>query len=218
MRSRASRYSGNDSNSQRVPVRSALRSMPSTTDRFLQHRLAQRRRARRDAEAAVAHDRGGDAERRRRRELRVPGGLRVVVRVHVDDARHQGEAAGIQGLARRAGRGDAAVLYRDVGDAAGIPGTVVHGGAAEQEVVHVPGPCVGLRRARRASENTSGRERRAPVRSAVPPRTHPPSGKRSRPWRPCRGACRARWRRRPGSRARRPSGRGTRHRPRRRAA
>ena len=34
-RSRASRYSGNDSNSQRVPVRSALRSMPSTTDRFL---------------------------------------------------------------------------------------------------------------------------------------------------------------------------------------
>jgi hypothetical protein len=36
--------------------------MPSTTDRLRITGLALRRRARRDAEAAVAEDRGGDAE------------------------------------------------------------------------------------------------------------------------------------------------------------
>src|SRR5205823_10465979 len=49
-------------------------------------------------EAAVADDRGGDPERRRGRGARVPGELRVVMRVVVDDPRHQRKAAGIDCL------------------------------------------------------------------------------------------------------------------------
>ena len=60
------------------------------------------------------------------------------MRVHVDDAGHQGKAAGIHGLAGWAGRSDAAVLHRDVDNAAGRAGAVVDGGAADQQVVHVP--------------------------------------------------------------------------------
>ena len=59
-------------------------------DRQVAHdQVAQRRRARHDAEAAIAHDRGRDAERGRRRQGRVPGDLRVVMGVQVDDAGHQ---------------------------------------------------------------------------------------------------------------------------------
>ena len=82
------------------------------------HGLAQRRRARRDAEAAVAHDRGGDAERNRRREGRIPGDLRVVVRVHVDDPGHEEQAAAVDCLLRggldRSDFGDAALADANV--------------------------------------------------------------------------------------------------------
>ena len=57
-----------------------------------QDQIAHRRRRRHDAEAAIAHDCGRDPERRRGRQGRVPGDLRVVMRVQVDDARHQGQA------------------------------------------------------------------------------------------------------------------------------
>ena len=53
----------------------------------------------READAAVAHDHGGDAVPDRRREQRVPGDLAVVVRVHVDEAGRDGEAGGVDLLA-----------------------------------------------------------------------------------------------------------------------
>jgi hypothetical protein len=105
-----------------------------------QQRLAQRRRTRRDAEAAVAHHRGGDAERHRGRERRVPGDLRVVVRVHVDDSRHQREAAGVDGASRRLvafpDDRDVAVPYPDVSRERFTTAAVVNAGIANQDVEH----------------------------------------------------------------------------------
>ena len=54
-------------------------------------------RQRRDGEAAVAGERGGDAVQRRRRERAVPEHLRVVVRVHVDEAGRDDLAGGVDG-------------------------------------------------------------------------------------------------------------------------
>ena len=51
-------------------------------------------RRRDDAEAAIAHHRRGDAERWRWRQSTVPGHLRVVMGVDVDDPRHGAEPAG----------------------------------------------------------------------------------------------------------------------------
>ena len=62
------------------------------------HLLAPLWRTGRDAEAAIAHDNGGDAERRRRRRPALPGELRVVVGMHVDDARCQHEAVRLHRL------------------------------------------------------------------------------------------------------------------------
>jgi hypothetical protein len=106
------------------------------------HRFAQRRGARRDAEAAVAEDGGGDAERHGRRKRGVPGNLRVVVRMHVDDARHQAKAARVHGgrgaLAGRAERHDLAVSYTDVGLFRGAAGAVHDGRPAYQKFKHFP--------------------------------------------------------------------------------
>ena len=96
-----SRYCGTLSNSQRMPARSTSSDMPSTWVRFFITSSRSRRPARRDGEAAVADHRGGDAERGRGRGPRVPGDLRVVVRVVVDDARHQRQAVGVDGFLRR---------------------------------------------------------------------------------------------------------------------
>ena len=74
----------------------------------------------READAAVAHDHGGDAVPDRRREQRVPGDLAVVVGVHVDEAGRDREAGGVEllapGLVDGADRGDAAVVDGDVGE------------------------------------------------------------------------------------------------------
>ena len=51
---------------------------------------------RRDREAAVAGDDGGDAVEARRRERRVPEHLRVVVRVDVDEPGRDDVAAGVE--------------------------------------------------------------------------------------------------------------------------
>ena len=105
-------------------------------------RLAERRRTRRDAEAAVAHHDGGDAERDRGRERRVPGDLRVVVRMQVDDARHERKAAGVERAARRlirlADRGDG--ISADADRACETFGTaaVADARAADEEVEHPP--------------------------------------------------------------------------------
>ena len=56
--------------------------------------------ARRDGEAAVADHCGSHAERGGGLERRVPGDLRVVMGVAVDDAGHQGQPVGIHHLFR----------------------------------------------------------------------------------------------------------------------
>ena len=61
----------------------------------LHHELAVARAAGRDGEAAVADDRRGDAERRRGRRPRIPGELRVVVRMVIDDAGHEREPVAV---------------------------------------------------------------------------------------------------------------------------
>ena len=53
---------------------------------------------RRDGEAAVAGERGGDAVQRRRRERAVPEHLRVEVGVHVDEPGRDDLAGGVDGL------------------------------------------------------------------------------------------------------------------------
>ena len=78
-----------------MPARSTSSDMPSTWVRLRITQLAVGGAARRDGEAAVADHRGGHAERGRGRDPRIPGDLRVVVRVVVDDARHQREAVGV---------------------------------------------------------------------------------------------------------------------------
>src|SRR5581483_5700805 len=103
-------------------------------------RLALRRQARRDAEAAVAHHRGGDTERHRRGKRRIPGDLRVVMRVQVDDARHQGEAVGVDAAPRWL------VGFADADDAAGAnthrrcdgfrTAAVIEARAAQEHVQH----------------------------------------------------------------------------------
>jgi hypothetical protein len=57
------------------------------------------RAPRREADAAVAHDDGGDAVPRRGRHLGIPGRLAVVVRVDVDEARRDDVARGVDLLA-----------------------------------------------------------------------------------------------------------------------
>jgi hypothetical protein len=82
--------------------------------------LAVRRTAGRDGEAAVADHGRRDAEGGGGRGAGVPGELRVVVRVVVDDARHQCEAVGVDYLARalrakrRAERCDPSVAHGDI--------------------------------------------------------------------------------------------------------
>ena len=94
----------------------------------------------RDGEAAVADHHRGDAEAGRRREPRVPGRLRVVVGVAVDDPGHQRQALGIHFLAARA---DVAAQFRDapardrqIADRSRGPVAVVEPGVPDDQVVH----------------------------------------------------------------------------------
>ena len=82
----------------------------------------------RDREAAIADDDRRDAERRRRRDERVPGELGVVVGVAVDDAGRQREAVAGDGLAGSAeivaDGGDDAIAHGDIGADGRRPGAV----------------------------------------------------------------------------------------------
>ena len=95
---------------------------------------------RRETDAAVAHDDGGDAVPARRREHRVPGDLTVEVRVHVDEAGRDERAVGVDLLARlaldRADLGDDAVGDRDVGGAARSTRAVDDRTAFDHEIMH----------------------------------------------------------------------------------
>ena len=99
---------------------------------------------RREPDAAVArHDRG-DAVPARRGQLRVPGRLTVVVRVHVDEAGGDEQPVGVDRPARRAvdpaHLGDAAVGDRDVAGERRAAEPVDDRPTAYHEIVHVPLP------------------------------------------------------------------------------
>src|SRR5215831_14500425 len=114
--------------------------MPSTTARL---RMIRSRRWGGDGTmpkpqlpiTAVVTPSEGDGERGR-----VPGDLRVVMRVQVDDARHQREPAGIDDLGRvladLADPGDPAILHCNVSADRIMPQSIHHGGAADHEVMH----------------------------------------------------------------------------------
>ena len=124
----------------------------------------------READAAVAHDHGGDAVPDRRREQRVPGDLAVVVRVDVDEAGRDREAGGVEllatGLVDGADRGDAAVVDGDVGERRTSTAAVDHGSVPDHQIVHgsppdvVPTllPASSAPPDRRAEDGVAGRE------------------------------------------------------------
>ncbi len=96
---------------------------------------------RREPHAAVAdHDRG-HAVPARRPELRVPRGLAVVVRVHVDEARGHQQAVGVDGLAGRSvdlpDLGDPPVGHCDVAGERVVSESVDDRAAADHEIMHV---------------------------------------------------------------------------------
>ena len=94
---------------------------------------------RREADAAVAHDRGRDAVPARRRHPLVPGRLSVVVRVDVDEARGHQQPVGVDLLRAPPGDGahggDRPAVDRDVGRARLAAQAVGHRTAADHEVV-----------------------------------------------------------------------------------
>ena len=93
-----------DCQSHRIASRSEAPGMPSTPSMRPMSQSWRSGGGGREADAAVAHDDGGDAVPDRRREQRVPGDLAVVVRVHVDEAGRDREAGGVELLATRARR------------------------------------------------------------------------------------------------------------------
>ncbi len=107
---------------------------------ILEHRVPLRCRAGRDAESAISHHRRGHAEGRRRRQGAVPGDLRVVVGMDIDDARHQREAVRIDDLARTPGRpahfGDATVVNCHVGGDWCGAAAVENGGTPNEQIEH----------------------------------------------------------------------------------
>jgi hypothetical protein len=110
----------------------------------LEQQLAMRRRAGRNAEAAITDHGGRDAQRRRRRERRIPGGLCIVVRVHVDEARREREPARVHRLARglveRADLCHATVAHPDVHMARRTARAVIYRSATNREIKHRGGP------------------------------------------------------------------------------
>ena len=62
------------------------------------HEVAIARRGRRDGKTAIAGEHRGDTVKRRHRRQRFEGHLRVVVRVHVDDARCDDQPVGVEYL------------------------------------------------------------------------------------------------------------------------
>ena len=94
--------------------------------------------ARREADAAIAHDRGGDAVLGRGGDVLAPGHLSIIVGVDVDEARRDQLAPGVDlflALGRNlADLGDAAVLDRDIGLEELAAVAVCNGAAANHEV------------------------------------------------------------------------------------
>ena len=93
----------------------------------------------RKAHAAIAHDRGGHAMPARGLQAAVPHRLRVVVRVHIDEARSDQLAARVDFIAARAqggaDRADASAVDGDVGFAKGRAGAVGHRAASNDQIM-----------------------------------------------------------------------------------
>ena len=99
---------------------------------------------RREREAAVAADDGGDAVHVARRRARVPEQLRVVVGVRVDEPGRQDEVGAVDrargGVVDVADRDDAPVGHRDVGHPARRTRAVDHRRPPNDQIRHVPTP------------------------------------------------------------------------------
>src|SRR5262249_20061022 len=123
--------------------------------------------ARRQGEAAVAHDDAGHAVPARARAEGIPRDLRVHVGVAIDEAGGDDLVARVDLLAAARVDGadarDAIAEYADVGAVAREPGAVHDGAAADHEIViHVALTRVGCRaptRARRRPAPTTPRPR-----------------------------------------------------------
>ena len=139
------------------------------------------RAAGRDAEAAIAGRHRRDAVQRGGVAQRIPGDLRVVMRVGIDDSRCDDEAVGVERLVGRftgqpADGRDDAVGDRHVGRPSGNPGAVDDETAADQEVMH--GGSGGAsrfpaRRSARSRRRTGRRVRRSGRRPRGPSRRRP---------------------------------------------
>ena len=98
------------------------------------------RPARRDGESAIPHDQRRHAQRRRRIGKRVPGDLRVIVRVRVDDPGHQGKRSSVDVLARfgleMSDLADPAVLDTNRSTTAGFAAAVVNRRIVNAQIKH----------------------------------------------------------------------------------
>ena len=137
---------------------------------------------RRDGEAAVAADHGGDAVERRRRDSGVPQDLRVVVGVDVDEAGGDDEAVGVDhprgvsdGVGDRVTEHDASVTDADVAPVTRRAGAVDDLGAAQEHVERAG----HLRHHPRSLRPCSSP--RQCSRTEAPRRRLPPSCRRRRP-------------------------------------
>ena len=94
-----------------------------------------------EAHPTVAHDGGGDTVPTRGGDPRIPGDLRVVVRVHVDEAGGEQATVGIDGAGAHAAAarcfdgGDDVAVDRDVGVPAGRTAAIDQEGVANDEIV-----------------------------------------------------------------------------------
>ena len=149
VRSTSSRYSPKVSQFQFMPSASAVPGMSSTPSISWISQARSDRAGRGEPDAAVAHDDGGHPVPARRRDLRVPGGLAVVVGVDVDPARRDEEAVGVDDAAGRAvdlaDGGDDAAVDGDVAGPGRAPRSVGDGAAPDDQVVHGAPLGVGAR-------------------------------------------------------------------------
>ena len=128
---------------------------------------------RREADAAIAHHRRGDAVPARGLQMRIPGRLAIIVRMDVDEARRDQQALGVDLLVGAAGDladgRDLAVLHRDVGFVQRRAGAVGNGAATDDEIEF-------LRHVRfsRIAGSVPDRQRRENASHSPPPIRKPP--------------------------------------------
>ena len=128
---------------------------------------------RREAHAAIAHHRRGDAVPARGLQVRIPGRLAVIMGVDVDEARRDQQALGVDLLGGAAGHladgGDLAVLHGDVGLVQRSAGAVGQSAAAHDQIEfrrHV--------RFSRVAGSVPDRQRRENASHSPPPIRNPP--------------------------------------------